>query len=127
MTRAQEKRLKAALEAKRQELIREIAEGRERLAIAPSSDPADQVRGIEDRDLAIRSVDQMHSVLRLVERALREISRRSYGVCAECGDDIAIKRLKALPWSPFCVSCQERVERTKVKEIDYAPPYALAG
>ncbi|MBI4902432.1 MAG: hypothetical protein HY820_02275 [Acidobacteria bacterium] len=36
--------------------------------------------------------------------------------------------VEAVPWSPYCVSCQERAEQS-VRDEDHAeePPYALAS
>jgi DnaK suppressor protein len=129
MTRAQKRRFTKILETKRDELIREIAEIRERLSIDPENDPMDQVRSVSDRDFAIRSVAQMYALLRLVDAALGEIHARTFGICARCGDDIPIKRLQAVPWSPYCVSCQEIAERLesngRFPEAD--APYAIAS
>lgn len=46
-----------------------------------------------------------------VAAALQRVSADMYGECAECGDDIGYRRLKARPESPFCVQCQGRRER----------------
>jgi DnaK suppressor protein len=128
MTKAQKNRFKKALESKRDELHREIAERCQRLAIDPAADPMDQVRGIADRDLVVRDVDRMYAVLRLVEGGLREIRDGTYGVCAQCGDEIPAKRVEAVPWSPFCVSCQDRAEQSEGDEEKAAETsYALAG
>jgi DnaK suppressor protein len=48
-------------------------------------------------------------LLREVQAALRRIDQGSYGVCYECEEPISAKRLDAVPWAKFCVSCQERV------------------
>ena len=48
-------------------------------------------------------------LLRELEGALRRIEQGTYGTCAECEEPISIKRLNALPWARFCVSCQERL------------------
>ena len=34
-----------------------------------------------------------------------------YGRCANCGQNIAVPRLEALPWARFCVDCQELAEK----------------
>lgn len=128
MTKAQENRFNRILKARREELLREIGERRERLAIDPASDPMDQVRSIADRDLAIRNSDRMYSVLRSVERALCDIRDGTYGVCAQCSDEIPSKRLEAVPWTRYCVACQERAELCEREEEQAAEtPYALAG
>jgi RNA polymerase-binding transcription factor DksA len=48
-----------------------------------------------------------------LNRALERIRQGTYGVCAECGGDIEPKRLEAIPWARYCVTCQEARERTR--------------
>lgn len=48
-------------------------------------------------------------LLREVQDALRRIAQGTYGVCFECEEPISVKRLDAVPWAKFCVSCQERI------------------
>ena len=35
----------------------------------------------------------------------------TYGMCINCGQTIAEKRLTAVPWTPYCVDCQELSEK----------------
>jgi DnaK suppressor protein len=49
------------------------------------------------------------NLLRQVQDALRRIEQGSYGTCYECEEPISAKRLDAVPWAKFCVSCQERI------------------
>jgi len=60
------------------------------------------------------SVD--HQILRMIQQALKRIQDRSYGVCANCEQEIEFKRLEAVPWAPNCVQCQARMEKRQVKE-----------
>jgi DnaK suppressor protein len=48
-------------------------------------------------------------LLREVDGALRRIEEGTYGTCAECEEPISPKRLKAVPWARYCVTCQERL------------------
>jgi DnaK suppressor protein len=73
----------------------------------------------------MRNMDRTCRVLRLVESALREIDEKTFGVCADCGESIPLKRLEAVPWSPLCVKCQERAEGWGDADTYY--PYALAS
>ncbi|GIH08408.1 hypothetical protein Rhe02_64750 [Rhizocola hellebori] len=43
--------------------------------------------------------------------ALARLEAGTYGVCQECGEQIAAPRLKAMPHATCCVGCQERQER----------------
>ena len=48
-------------------------------------------------------------LLREVSDALRRIDSGQYGICLECEEPISQKRLEAVPWARYCVTCQERV------------------
>jgi DnaK suppressor protein len=48
-------------------------------------------------------------LLREVSDALRRIEHDSYGVCLECEEAISPKRLDAVPWARYCVTCQELI------------------
>jgi DnaK suppressor protein len=48
-------------------------------------------------------------LLREVQHALRRIREGSFGVCQRCEQPISAKRLDAIPWAKYCVSCQEQI------------------
>ena len=77
----------------------------------------DSARDIADRSVLgmsreslFEQTSQQRLVLRMVDGALRRISDGSFGVCASCGDDISARRLEALPWTQYCLQCQEVLE-----------------
>ena len=47
-------------------------------------------------------------LLREIEDALVRLRDGSYGTCMDCGISISRKRLDAVPWARYCVTCQER-------------------
>ena len=51
----------------------------------------------------------------------------TYGRCANCGQNIAVPRLEALPWARFCVDCQELAEKglLEVESVVLAPGSAI--
>ncbi len=51
---------------------------------------------------------QNASVLRQVEEALERIGAGAYGICDDCGQQISLKRLAAVPWAKYCIVCQEK-------------------
>jgi DnaK suppressor protein len=61
-------------------------------------------------------------LLREVDEALRRIANGAYGICHECEEPISAKRLDAVPWAKYCVSCQEmiaaRAARGELQEAD---------
>lgn len=48
------------------------------------------------------------SLLREIEEALERLREGTYGTCQDCGMPVSRKRLEAIPWARYCVSCQER-------------------
>src|SRR5258707_626021 len=52
------------------------------------------------------SVDM--EVLREIDDALDRLKDGTYGTCMDCGISISRKRLDAVPWALYCVTCQER-------------------
>ena len=48
------------------------------------------------------------ALLREIEEALVRLRDGSYGTCQDCGMPLSRKRLEAVPWARYCVSCQER-------------------
>jgi DnaK suppressor protein len=42
--------------------------------------------------------------------ALERISEGTYGICEGCSERISKKRLKAIPFTRFCISCQREIE-----------------
>ncbi|MEK7724067.1 MAG: TraR/DksA C4-type zinc finger protein [Acidobacteriota bacterium] len=49
--------------------------------------------------------------LTMIDEALQRIEDEEYGNCLNCGKEIMPKRLQAVPWARFCLSCQELVEK----------------
>ncbi len=48
-------------------------------------------------------------LLREISGALHRIDTGQYGICMQCEEPISAKRLDALPWARYCVTCQEQV------------------
>jgi DnaK suppressor protein len=81
-------------------------------ALDPDSAPDIADRSVlgMSRESLFERTSQQRVVLRMVEEALQRISNGSFGVCASCGDDISARRLDALPWTQYCLRCQEALE-----------------
>ena len=67
----------------------------------------DQAQISHDEFVASRMNGLDYLQLRLVEEALDRLAAGDYGICLACDEPIAEKRLRALPWARYCVTCQE--------------------
>jgi DnaK suppressor protein len=110
MTQTEINKYKAVLEAKQAELSAGLR-NREDIAIEKTPDAIDEVQLAGERELAIRNLDRESNLLRNVKGALVRIADGSYGVCMHCEEDIKIKRLDAVPWTKYCIKCQEAADR----------------
>lgn len=50
------------------------------------------------------------TIRREVMKALERVDRGDYGICQECGEPIGLPRLEVMPYTPYCVGCERRVE-----------------
>ena len=57
--------------------------------------------------------EREQGLLAKVDSALRKIEEGSFGECANCGEDIGAKRLKARPVAELCIDCKQDSERSE--------------
>ena len=112
MTKSELNKFKNSLESKQTELV-QFVRNREGIAIEKSPDALDEVQHAAERELAIRNLDRESNLLRNVRGALRRIKEGSFGVCAHCEEEISPKRLAAVPWTAYCIQCQELADRSQ--------------
>ena len=78
-------------------------------------DPNDRATMESDRSFELRIRGRERKLMEKVDEALARIEDGTYGICAGCGEDIAIKRLQARPVAKFCIDCKTKQEQ-KEKE-----------
>lgn len=100
---------KRVLELKLSE-ITHAAGWRDSIAVGASADPIDTTRQIGEREMAGRRLSRNASLVRDLRAALNRVADRSYGLCVDCEEPIAPKRLTALAWTPRCLSCQSDLD-----------------
>lgn len=110
MTNAEIKKYRETLEAKQAELTY-LLRNREGIEIEKSPDALDEVQRASEREFAIRTLDRESALLRNVRAALQRIKQDQFGVCMHCEEDISVKRMNAVPWTPYCIECQEQYDR----------------
>ena len=118
--------LKQILLAKREALIQEIKhqlgqsvteEQQRRLEAA--MDSGDQALVDLEREMGISLQEMRNRERQLIDEALDSVDEGTYGMCADCGEEISEKRLHALPFARLCVECQskrelmEKIERSE--------------
>jgi DnaK suppressor protein len=110
MTQERMQEYRRALEAKVTELS-SIRHRTEEIAIERVPDSMDDVVLAGERELALEAINREALVLRKLLDALKRVRQGTFGICTECDQPIAPKRLAAVPWAALCLTCQERADR----------------
>jgi len=110
MRQTELEKYRGMLEAKQADLAAGLR-NREDIAIEKTPDAIDEVQLAGERELAIRNLDRESNLLRNVRGALIRMADGSYGICLHCEEEIKPKRLDAVPWTKYCIRCQEASDR----------------
>jgi DnaK suppressor protein len=103
-----------ALRAKQRELVLSY----ERDKAAGNAGPDDGIQDLADKaasayskELNFSLSDGERNLLMQVEEAFNRIQQGTYGACLNCGTSINERRLTAVPWTTYCIDCQELQEK----------------
>jgi RNA polymerase-binding transcription factor DksA len=85
-----------------------------RETIAPvrgnNDDFSDVAREVTEHDLLYAEMAAEGDQLAEIEAALERLRLGTYGTCAETGRNIETERLRAIPWTRFCLAAAQRRE-----------------
>jgi RNA polymerase-binding protein DksA len=116
------------LDERAAELESELRTAKADEAEAPTRTPhvqvPDTVDAAEERlrgALRNAEMDRDVSELRDIEAARERLRTGEFGTCVDCGTEIPVERLDALPASARCIECQQLYERTHPIEIRLPP------
>jgi DnaK suppressor protein len=73
-------------------------------------DPLDRASYESNRSTALRIRDRESMLIHKIRNSLEDIETGDYGICEDCGQDIAIERLKARPVARRCIHCKTKQE-----------------
>ncbi len=114
------KKFKTMLTDKREEILRKAKLTLEQDMTLDTDDLPDEMDLASSEYLqsfTFRLRGREKSFLDKIDKALVRIEDGSFGMCEECSEEIAIKRLEARPETTLCIQCKEDQER---KEKDYS-------
>jgi DnaK suppressor protein len=73
-------------------------------------DEADQAGDERNREVSILLTGRIKASLMAIKEALKKIEEGTYGICEECGKKIEPGRVRVMPLTKLCLTCQSRVE-----------------
>jgi DnaK suppressor protein len=115
--------LKQMLEGRRRELQAEV-QGKMRdvratgqvTKLAEVFDAVESSEADIQEDIELALVQMKAETLNKVDDALARLEQGTYGNCYECGDEIAEKRLRALPFAVRCKDCEAAKEAVEQRQ-----------
>lgn len=103
------------LETRQQELRRSVAQSEEDGRAADNADIAqdiaDRASSSYQKEFLFHRSNNDRQMLQMVDGALGRMRDGNYGECISCGNDIESRRLEAVPWTRYCLGCQEKLEQ----------------
>jgi RNA polymerase-binding transcription factor len=91
-----------------------VEQGRD-TGLDDAQDVADQAVASYQKEFLFSQGTTGHAQMQLVRQALERLEDGSFGACQQCGQAIGTKRLEALPWTPYCIRCQEKIENGEIE------------
>ena len=76
-----------------------------------SADIVDQASSYTDKTVEMKAINRQIKLISKIDQALTRIKDGTYGLCAETGEPIGIKRLIARPVAELCIAAQEKHEK----------------
>src|SRR5213592_1432615 len=79
--------------------------------IPSNNHPGDVATITLDREIDYTLEENEERVLAAIDDALKRIEQGTFGTCLTCGQQIAIERLEAVPYTTQCIDCKRKEER----------------
>lgn len=99
------------LEADKKETLERIKELNASIAAAEPQNEDDLSSELTEKTTSMALVKNLEAKVRRIDTAMARAKNGELGYCANCGVEIPISRLKAMPFATLCVECQEDSEK----------------
>src|SRR6516165_5452836 len=112
---------KKRLEERQQILRKTVSRTEEDGRIADqdtAQDIADRAASSYTKEFLFSQSNNDRQLLAMVETALQRIREGEFGECVSCGNEINAKRLEAVPWTRYCIDCQEKKEKGQLEAVE---------
>ncbi len=91
--------------------------------LALDGDFCDRGRSSAEKSLLTGLHRGFDDELELVKRATKKVEQGKYGICEGCRQPIPDERLEAIPETPYCRACGNKINRgTRNGKMTYAQP-----
>ena len=91
---------KAELNARLERITANVRRGYE-------ADSKERAQQFENNEVVDALGNEARQEIAKISAALRRMDSGDYGLCVECGEQIAVNRLDAYPYADECIDCAE--------------------
>jgi DnaK suppressor protein len=108
------------LQAQVQDKMRDVRATGEVTKLSEVFDAGESSEADIQEDIELALIQMKSETLSRVDDALTRLEQGNYGNCFDCGEEIAEKRLRALPFAVRCKDCEEAREIAEQRERQVA-------
>ena len=123
MSQTRYSELKAMLDGRRREIqaevqgmLRDVRAAGEATKVNDVFDAVESSEADIQEDIEFALIQMKSETLNKINDALSRLEHGDYGYCFDCGEEIAEKRLRALPFAVRCKDCEEAREVAQQRE-----------
>lgn len=117
MTKQEKRAYQKTLLAQKEKIVRKLSqlssESKE-VETDTAQDVVDKAESSYTKEFLLSLSNAEREQLGLIDEALRRLKTKEFGICQMCAKAIGQKRLAALPWTPYCIDCQQKKEQEKI-------------
>lgn len=113
MGKKEREEFRKTLLQKKQTIVRKLSEltnESKEMETNVAQDVIDKAETSYTKEFLLSLSDGDREQLLLIDEALKRLKRDEFGICQLCHLEIGRKRLEAVPWTPYCINCQEKAE-----------------
>jgi DnaK suppressor protein len=113
LNKKERERYRKILLKKKEEIVDKISETYNESKEVESGiahDVVDKAESSYTKEFLLSLSNAEREQLLLIDDALKRIDKKEFSFCQSCGKNINKKRLDVVPWTPYCIECQEKEE-----------------
>lgn len=100
-------KIKKSLEERREVLMQRISRVKTGMQAEHSADWSEQAQERQNDEVLEAIGNESRNELTQINQALERMESGDYTHCSNCGEDISLKRLEAVPYTHRCINCAE--------------------
>ncbi len=108
-------KLRAELQAKKEELSLRLERITENLQRAFNADSKEMATELENSEVVDALGNEAREEIAKISTAMLRLETGRYGICSECAEPIEVERMKVYPYADECIDCARFDERRRAR------------